>query len=148
MGACWIKKNEENHCGYKNHINADEIPKRVVYADSAYRSKEHEEKLAADNMPSQVCEKGLRGHPLTEAQKESNRVKSKVRARVEHVFDAQAQMGGHSVRTISLKRAQMKTRMMNLVYHMKRCVQLIVRDTKTSVRAACAANGIGAPAMA
>ncbi len=38
----------------------------VDYADSAYRSKEKEEQLAAANMPSQICEKGARNHPLTE----------------------------------------------------------------------------------
>ena len=99
--------------------------KRAVYADSAYRSQEHEAKLAADNLPSQICEKGTRGHPLTDAQKESNRIKSTVRARVEHVFGAQAQMSGHIVRTIGQEQAKVKIVMMNLVYNMKRLVQLI-----------------------
>ena len=154
MEARWAKKNEENHYGYKNHINADQAHKlvrsyqvtdasvhdsrvfeelldqsthadgnkRTVYADSAYRSQEREVKLAAENMPSQICEvapahpcardiraslhiKGARNHPLTEAQKASNKEKSKVRARVEHVFGAQAHMGGHLVRTLGLLRA-------------------------------------------
>ena len=99
-------------------------------------------------MPSRIYEKGMRGHPLTDAQKETNRVKSKVRARVEHVFGAQAQMGGHIVRTIGLKRAQVKTGMMNLVYNMKRLGQLIVRDTRVSGKAACVTDRKGAPAMA
>jgi len=73
---------------------------RTWYADSAYRFVEHEEKLAADNMPGQICEKDTRGHPLTDAQKETNWVKSNVRALVEHVFSAQAQKWGHIVRTI------------------------------------------------
>jgi glutaredoxin-related protein len=70
-----------------------------------------------------------------------------VRARVEHIFGAQAQMGGHIVRTIGLERATVKIGMMNLVYNMKRLVQLIVRDMKASAKAACATNRIGAPAM-
>lgn len=119
--------------------------KRAVYADSAYRSQEHEEKLAADNMPSQICEKGTRGRPLTDAQKESNRVKSMVRARVEHIFGAQAQMGGHIVRTIGLERAMVKIGMMNLVYNMKRLGQLLKRDAK---RLLCPDDRIGAPAVA
>ena len=102
--------------------------KRAVYADSAYRSKEHEASLAAANMPSHICEKGVRGSPLTHDQKESNRLKSTVRARVEHVFGAQAQMGGHIVRIIGLGRAKLKIGMMNLVYNMKRLVQLMRRD--------------------
>ena len=45
-----------------------------------------ERDLRAAGMNPIVCEKGYRDHPLTEAQKESNRRKSKVRCRVEHVF--------------------------------------------------------------
>jgi IS5 family transposase len=101
--------------------------KRAVYADSAYRSKDREETLAADGFESQIHEKGTRGHPLTDEQKASNRVKSKTRARVEHVFGAQHGMGGHIVRTIGLARAKVKIGMMNLVYNMKRLVQLIKR---------------------
>ena len=62
--------------------------------------------------------------------KRTGRTKSKVRARVEHVFGAQAAMGGHLVRTIRLQRAKMKIGLMNLVYNMMRLVQLIKRDVK------------------
>ena len=82
--------------------------KRAVYTDSAYRSAAQEQRLADAEIASQVCEKGTRGKPLTEEQKLLNRTKSKVRARVEHVFGAQAAMGGHVVRTIGLQRAKLK----------------------------------------
>ena len=78
---------------------------------------------------------------LTDAQKESNWVKSKVRVRVEHVFSAQAQRGGHIVHTMGLKLTRVKIGMMNLVYNMKRLVQLIVRDTRVSGKAAGALTG-------
>lgn len=104
--------------------------KRAIYADSAYRSQEKEEKLAVDNIPSQICEKGARCHPLTEEQRASNKEKSRVRARVEHVFGAQAQRGGHIVRTIGLRRAQVKIGMMNLVYNMMRLGQLLRGDRR------------------
>ena len=84
--------------------------------------------MAADGFESQIHEKGTRGHPLTEEQKASNRVKSKTRARVEPVLGAQHAMGGHIVRTIGLARAKVKIGMMNLVYNMKRLGQLIKRD--------------------
>ena len=70
----------------------------------------------------------MRNHSLTEEQKASNKNKSKIRARVEHVFGAQAQMGGHIVRTIGLLRAEVKIGMMNLVYNMVRLGQLLKRD--------------------
>ena len=100
----------------------------ALYAGSAYRSAEKEAQLAADKIASQICEKGTRNHPLTEQQKASNQEKSKVRARVEHVFGAQAQMDGHIVRTIGLLRAAVKIGMMNLVYNRVRLGQLIKRD--------------------
>ena len=105
---------------------------RAVYADSAYRSKAQEQRLADAAIESQICEKGKRGQPLTEVQKHANRMKSKIRARVEHVFGAQAAMGGHFIRTIGLQRAKVKIGMMNLVYNMKRSLQLIKRDAMAS----------------
>lgn len=107
--------------------------KRAVYADSAYRSNEREQALAENGFDSQIHEKGTRGHPLSEEQKASNRVKSKTRVRVEHVFGAQHAMGGHIVRTIGLARAKVKIGMMNLVYNMKRLVQLVKRDVSAAM---------------
>jgi IS5 family transposase len=105
---------------------------RPVYADSAYRSQEKEAQLAAAGIPSHICEKGHRGTPLGEGQKAANRIKSKVRARVEHVFGAQSQMGGHVVRTIGAARAWIKIGMMNLVYNMVHLGQLLKRDGKSA----------------
>jgi len=100
---------------------------RTIYADSAYRSEEKELKLAADHIPCQICEKGA-PPPLTDEQKASNKEKSKVRARVEHAFAAQAQMGEHIVRTIAQQRAEFKIGIMNLVYNMLRLGQLLKRE--------------------
>jgi len=121
--------------------------KRAVYADSAYRSQAQEQRLADVEIESQVCEKGTRGKPLTEEQKQSNRTKSKVRARVEHVFDAQAAMGGHWVRTIGLQRAKVKIGLMNLVYNMVRLLQLIKRDANEVKRKLEDYHGKGASIM-
>lgn len=107
--------------------------KRPVYADSAYRAKEREDGLAAKGFESQIHEKGTRGHPLSEEQKASNRVKSKTRVRVEHVFGAQHAMGGHMVRTIGLARARVKIGMMNLVYNMQRLGQLLKREVQAAI---------------
>lgn len=70
-------------------------------------------------------------------------MKSKIRVRVEHVFAAQAQMGGHLVRTIGIARARVKIAMMNLVYNMRRFVLLCRREIQElssfDRRGACAA---------
>jgi len=96
-----------------------------VWADAAYRSKEIEAKLRARGLTSRIHRKGKRGKPLTEQALKSNRTKSSVRVRVEHVFGAQANdMGGTLVRTIGLVRAKAKIGMKNLAYNIRRSVQL------------------------
>lgn len=126
----------------------DQGRKRTVYADSAYRSEKHEQRLKELAMDSQIHEKGSRAAPLTEAQHASNRQKSKVRARVEHVFGAQAAMGGHLVRTIGLERAKVKIGLMNLAYNMTRLVQLSAGEARKMARAAASPGGLAAPAVA
>jgi IS5 family transposase len=67
----------------------------------------------------------LTGKPLTKQAKGSNRTKSTVRVRVEHIFGAQTNdMGGTLVRTINLVRAKAKIGMKNLAYNMRRLGQL------------------------
>ena len=45
-----------------------------------------EDVVRAKHMTPVICERGTKGHPLTATQKENNRLKSKTRCRVEHVF--------------------------------------------------------------
>jgi hypothetical protein len=68
---------------------------------------------------------GLTAPLLSERQKSANTTRSKVRARVEHVFGhQQSSMGGKIVRTIGMARARFKIGMMNLGYNIRRLVQL------------------------
>ncbi len=97
----------------------------AVRADPAYRSEEMEAKLRARSLKSHINREGKRGKPLSEKGRSSNRTKSAVRARVEHVFGVQTnEMGGTLVRTIGLVRAKAKIGMKNLAYNMRRLVQL------------------------
>ena len=76
-------------------------------------------------LKSHIHRKGKRGKPLSEQGKPSNRTKSTVRSRVEHVFGGQANdLGCTLVRTIGLVRAKAKIGMKNLAYNMRRLVQL------------------------
>ena len=60
------------------------------------------------------------------AQKESNRKKSKVRCRVEHVFGYMEQsMRGLVFRGVGIVRAKANIAMTNLVYNMCRLAQII-----------------------
>ena len=96
-----------------------------VWADSAYRSQEIEEKLAEQGLKSHIHQRGHRGKPLTVRQEAANKTRSKVRARVEHVFGNQHNsMGAKLVRTIGIARATVKIGMQNLAYNMRRLVVL------------------------
>ena len=139
--------------GYKNHVNANARHKLIrqydvtdaslhdsrkfdgllnqantssdVYADSAYRSAETEAKLSLRGLRSRIHHRANRNHPLSQAQENANRQKSRVRARIEHVFGAQQNSpGGRLVRTIGIARAKAKIGLQNLAYNMRRLVTL------------------------
>ena len=151
--ARWTKKHNKSFFGYKNHVNADAKHKLIrrydvsdasvhdsqkldgllnkantsedVYADSAYRSAETEAKLKARGFRSRIHRRGSRNHPLSDAQQEANRKKSRIRARVEHIFGAQENApGGRLVRTIGIMRAKAKIGLQNLAYNIRRLVVL------------------------
>lgn len=101
---------------------------RGVWADSAYRGAQAEAMLANKNLISHVHERAYRNRPLTEAQKAANRVKSKVRARIEHVFGhMETAMGGLVLHTLGLARATVKIAFKNLAYNLQRFVFLVSR---------------------
>lgn len=157
--ARWTKKNQETHYGYKDHVSADNAHKLIrdyevtsssvhdsqvfkeiladntakdIWADSAYRSEDHEQELKKSGYRSHVHKKGTRGRPLSEREQHANKKKSKVRVRVEHIFGSITnEQKGLFVRTIGLVRAKMKIGMMNLVYNMRRFVFLRRRGLST-----------------
>ena len=76
-----------------------------VWADSAYSGECFEDLLSLGGFESLIHEKGPRNHPLSDASKELNRVKSSIRACVEHVFGCMTMsMGGKLTRKIGLER--------------------------------------------
>src|ERR1043165_1813737 len=151
--ARWTKKHGKSFFGYKNHVNADVRHKLIrryevtdaavhdsqpldalltkgntstdVFGDSAYRSAETEAKLKSGGYRSRIHRRGRRNHPLSDAQTRANRAKSKIRARIEHVFGAQqSSVGGRIVRTIGIVRARAKIGLQNLAYNIRRLVTL------------------------
>src|SRR3954471_12826104 len=151
--ARWTKKHGKSFFGYKNHVNADAKHKLIrcyevtdaavhdsqlleglldegntcndVFADSAYRSAEIEAKLRASGYYSRIHRGGRRNHPLSSTQERANHAKSRIRARIEHVFGAQQSApGGRIVRTIGMVRARAKIGLQNLAYNIRRLVTL------------------------
>lgn len=155
--ARWTKKGGQSHYGYKSHINIDKDTKLIashactdasvhdsqvldvvlrsedvggkeVWADSAYRSAEQEQSLKESQHTSQINERAYRGKPLSEAQESSNKAKSRVRARVEHVFGhMENSMGGIFVRSIGIARAKVGVALMSLTYNLSR-IEVLIRN--------------------
>ena len=152
--ANWTKKRNVSYFGYKNHVKVDSESKLItdfqvtpanvhdsevleellddkdknqpLWADSAYKSEKHDEMLERLEIENQISEKGSRNHALTPEQIESNRIKSKTRSRVEHIFGLQHQVQGISkVRRIGLKRAVGQITLRNFVYNLTTAIRLI-----------------------
>ncbi|NOZ47590.1 MAG: transposase [Chlorobi bacterium] len=77
-------------------------------------------------MNNKVHEKGYRNAPLTQQQKESNTIKSKTRAKVEHIFGFMEQsMNGLVVKSVGIVRATGIIGLMNLTYNLFRYEQVV-----------------------
>jgi IS5 family transposase len=105
-------------------VARDDAP-QPVYADSAYAGKEIAQDLEKKGVIGMVHERAYRNTPLTEEQKASNREKSKVRVRVEHVFGFMTKsMGALVTRAVGARRAAGCVGLMNLVYNLCRYEQI------------------------
>ena len=152
--ARWTTKGKETHYGYKNHIkienknkfietydsseaslhdskklgnllSKEEDKKRDIYGDAAYVGEEIEKLLEELEMVNKIHERGYREHPLTDEQKDKNKKKSKIRARVEHVFGFMTNsMRGCFIRSIGMRRADGNIGLMNLTYNIFRSLQV------------------------
>jgi IS5 family transposase len=95
-----------------------------VWADSAYSGECFEELLNLGGFESLIHEKGSRNHPLSDAAKELNRIKSAIRACVEHVFGSMTMsMGGKLTRKIGLARNKAWWGLKNLTFNFLRYLQ-------------------------
>jgi IS5 family transposase len=153
LDARWTKKNNNTYYGYKNHIKVcrksklietydvtsanvhdSQVIDRLVeesnsfqplYGDSAYNSKAINEIMEEKSINQLFNEKGARYKTMTAEQRESNRQKSKVRARVEHVFGFMEKcMHGKYIYTIGIERVKAAVGLMNLTYNLCRFSQL------------------------
>ena len=151
--ARWTKKNEQTYYGYKDHVKVDRNSKLIttyevtdasvhdsqvvvellekqdadteLYADSAYRSAQIEQTLQKRRVRSRIHEKAHRNRPLTKAQMKSNRAKSRIRARVEHVFaQITKSMNGFCIHCIGILRARSIIGLINLAYNILRSAYL------------------------
>ena len=151
LDARWTKKNDQPHYGFKNHVKVDSKSKLIddftatdasvhdsqaldelvaegdpdTYVDSAYTGPACEEVFERKGVTGKVIERAYRNKPLTARQRKSNRAKSRIRVRVEHVFGTMRMcMRAAWNRCIGMTRNRGAIAMMNLVYNMIRFEQI------------------------
>ena len=149
--ARWMTKNKERHYGYKDHIKIDKKSKLItkyrvtsaevhdsqelknlievkkdkrLYGDSAYTGDEVQ-KCITKKIVNRIHEKGYRNRPMNKTQKRNNTAKSRIRARVEHVFGRMNQFGGILIRSIGIARAEIQIGLLNLTYNLTRYAYLM-----------------------
>lgn len=153
LDARWTKKNNVSYYGYKNHVKVDAKSKLIVKyevtdasvhdsqvlenlldekdvdedfsGDSAYSGENQRNIISQKEMNDKTCKKGCRNNPLTEQEIATNREKSRIRSRVEHVFGfMEGSMNGMNLYAIGIKRVEGLVGLMNLTYNMFRKIQI------------------------
>ena len=153
IDARWGSKHGKHYFGYKNHVKVDRHSKLIdnfvvspanlhdsqalpdlaedcdagqqYLADSAYGTPDNHAAMGELQVSLQAIEQARRNKPLTERQRLWNQVRSRVRARVEHVFGHMAMcIKGLTIRCKGLDRAHAQIAMANLAYNFQRVLYL------------------------
>ena len=93
-----------------------------VWADTAYRSQSNERWLKSQGRVSRIHRRKPKGRSMPENVRRGNATKSKVRARVEHVFAHQKAKMGLFIRNLGIACAEAKITLANLAFNMQRLV--------------------------
>jgi len=154
IDARWTEKGGEKYFGYKDHAKIDGKSKLIdtyevtsaevhdsqpledllreedsgqaLHADSAYTGEPIDTMLKSKSIIPQIIERAFKNKPLTDEQKANNTIKSKTRARGEHVFGfVSNSMNDFYIRSIGFVRAKGIIGLINLVYNMCRYEQIV-----------------------
>lgn len=151
--AAWTKKNNQTEYGYKDHINSDQKTKiitrytvtpasthdsqaleeliderdQILYADSAYKSKEIETHLKEKKIKEKIIKRRYRNKPLESEDHKRNYKYSKTRVRVEHIFGTMTSQMNNALhlKAIGLERIRSLVGLLNLTYNLVRYEQLV-----------------------
>jgi len=162
LDADWTKKNGKTFFGYKNHIKINNGSKLItnyqvtpasvhdsamledlldededgqpMYGDSAYSGKNCDQLIRTAKMKNRTHDKAYRNKKLTNKQIKQNTIKSKTRARVEHVFGYQWMnlSAGQLIRFIGLDRCAVAIGLRNMIYNFFRAI-FIIRSHKLAI---------------
>jgi len=149
--ARWTKKGDESFFGYKDHVKCDKDSKIItdftvtdasvhdsqelinlvskddttIDLDSGYTGKDIKDEILEEypNVELNICSRAYRNRPLTDEEKGINKIISRRRCRIEHIFGYMTRfMGGLVLRCHGIRRAYRDICNKNLAYNLKRFV--------------------------
>ncbi|CCF97888.1 IS5/IS1182 family transposase [Ralstonia solanacearum K60] len=154
--ARWTKKHGKSFYGYKLHANVDARYKLVrrlkisaaniddgqtladvldpsntcsrVLADRGYDSGANRDLLEEHHLKDRIARRTQAGKAPGTRLKARNRAINRTRARVEHVFAGLHQLGGKTVRALTLARNTLAITLKCVAYNVKRLVWLAAHD--------------------
>lgn len=152
--ARYTRKYRQSYYGYKAHVSsdgehqlvrtalisaanandADLLPRLTpaeagsLYADKAYDTKFNAAWLRASGIESQIARKGAHHIKLTEADREENRRKSRVRGGIERIFAHWKQWQHYRrARYLGLAKNQLELTLKAVAYNLKRLAGMLAR---------------------
>ncbi len=152
--ARYTRKYSQSYYGYKAHVSSDgehqlvrtahisaanandaDLLPRVtpadagsLYADKAYDTKVSHAWLRERGIDSQIAKKGARHIKLTEADREENRRKSRVRGGIERIFAHWKQWQHYRrVRYLGLAKNQLELTLKAVAYNLKRLAGILIQ---------------------
>ena len=154
--ADWTVKNgsdgkRKSTYGFKAHLNVDEDglikaadyssgsshdsnhftellsgDESAAYADSAYQSEKHDQWLSERDIDNRLTRRAYRNRPLSEKDKQFNRLHSGVRSTVERVFGVLKQhYGMRKARYLGIARNQTRFELMCVAHNIKRGLSIL-----------------------
>jgi IS5 family transposase len=104
--------------------NLIEKKDRRLYGDSSYTGEEVQ-KCILKKILNRIHEKGYQNRPLTKTQKRDNTAKSRICARIEHLFCRMNHYGEICIRSIGITRAEIQIGLLNFTYNLTRYAYLM-----------------------
>lgn len=112
---------DSNH--FTELLSGDES---AAYADSAYQSEKHDQWLSERDIDNRLTRRAYRNRPLSEKDKQFNRLHSGVRSTVERVFGVLKQhYGMRKARYLGIARNQTRFELMCVAHNIKRGLSIL-----------------------
>ena len=121
--------NVADTCEFEKLVDNAQMPQGAsISADKAYASQSNRDKLLNDGFIDHILQKAFRNRPLSETQKESNKLLSKTRSRIERLFGTlKRSYGFRRTRYIGLAKVEQELTLKVISFNIKKACLIQIR---------------------